>query len=246
MRLHHLAPGSGTRRDQPVTSLAVLQRDRRLCRKISSTITSESGGNFATSVQPMLTHWCRRTPRLASTNKSLASSKQAMRTRGKGLWWSAWLRWQPKCWWLSCVSGYARPRHPMRTAPSLASGGERPATSAQWNSSVAKQPLQGLTAQPLARLAQRAGADGFVVLPGSASSSTWATFTMERSLSKATPNTSQSACSMGSRRFAAWLHRHLGPVQSLLGYVALNDIPIVQASQTSAVQGTLAAALADP
>ena len=32
-------------------------------------------------------------------------------------------------------------------------------------SSVAKQPLQGLTAQPLARLAQRAGADGFIVLP---------------------------------------------------------------------------------
>jgi hypothetical protein len=31
-------------------------------------------------------------------------------------------------------------------------------------SSVAKQPLQGLTAQPLARLAQRAGADGFSVL----------------------------------------------------------------------------------
>ena len=94
-------------------------------------------------------------------------------------------------------------------------------------SSVAKQPLQGLTAQPLARLAQRAGADGFIVLPRQCQPSTSATFTMERSLSKATPNTSQSACSMGSRRLRSVATPSSAKTCSihLLGMLLLNDTP---------------------
>ena len=123
--------------------------------------------------------------------------------------------------------GYARPRHPMRTAPSLASGGERPA-GAPNGQQCGETAIAGLTAQPLARLAQRAGADGFIVLPRQCQPSTSATFTMERSLSKATPNTSQSACSMAVGLRSVAVPSSARPVQSTAGVCCFERHPIVQ------------------
>ena len=67
-------------------------------------------------------------------------------------------------------------------------------------SGVAKQPLQGLTAQPLSRLAQRAGADAFIVLSRQGQLQ-HLSHVHDGAVSKqGPPSTSQSACSMGSRR----------------------------------------------
>ena len=72
---------------------------------------------------------------------------------------------KPKCWRLSCVSGVRQTTPSKRTAPSrsaVASGSlVRP-----MGSSVAKQlPCRGSRPSRWRALAQRAGADGFIVLP---------------------------------------------------------------------------------
>ena len=96
----------------------------------------------------------------------------------------------------------------MRTAPSLASGGERPA-GAPNGQQCGETAIAGLTAQPLARLAQRAGADGFIVLPRQCQLQYLGHVHDGQSLSKNTPIPASATCSMGSRLRSVVTTRHL-------------------------------------
>ena len=67
---------------------------------------------------------------------------------------------------------------------------------------------------------------GSLCRPGSANSSTSATFTDGAVSGKATPNTSQSACSKQSPLRHGYTVICSGLFNPLLGYVALNDTPL--------------------
>ena len=93
---------------------------------------------------------------------------------------------------------------------------------------VAKQPLRGSLPSRWRAWLSALELMGSLCCPGSASSSTSATFTMERSLSKATPQHQPKCLLHGQSPLAQRGYtRHLqGLFNPLLGYVALNDTPL--------------------
>ena len=204
MRLHHLALGPARARisqcDVP-GGVAAATADLP-----SKTLCPQSPASrrqlLATSVQPMCTHWCRRHPgwHLPINELWHRASRPCAPGEGTLVVCVVALANQSAG---GCLVCRGTPDHAIQCVqrqtclPAVASG----LLVRPMGSSVAKQPLQGLTAPAVgAPGSARWMLMGSLCCPGSASSSTSATFTMERSLSKATPNTSQSACSMGSRR----------------------------------------------
>ena len=165
MRLHHLAPESGAQgsaSDVPGGVAAAQQtcRVKPLCQS-----PSESGGKPLKRSANAYFHWCRRHPGWhLPINELWHRAKQAItRAPGEGTLVVCMVALATKVLPVSCVSGYARPRHPMRTATSLASDGAWPLVCPM--AAVAKQPLGAHCPRRCRAWLSAAGADGFIVLP---------------------------------------------------------------------------------
>ena len=106
--------------------------------------------------------------------------------------------------------------------------------------------IAGLTAQPLARLAQRAGADGFIVLPRQCQLQ-YLGHVHDGAVSKQGHTQYQPKCLLHRQSPLAQrgYTRHLqGLFNPLLGYVALNDTPLFWGLQTHGYRsGTLCSSI---
>ena len=127
MRLHHLAPSparaGGSASDVPggVAAATADLPSKTLCPQSPASQAATS----ATSVQPMRSTGCRRHPGWHLPINELWHRQAGHAHQGKGLWWSAWLRWQPVLADLSWCRG--TPDHAIQCTagqalPAVASG----------------------------------------------------------------------------------------------------------------------------
>ena len=248
MRLHHLALSparAGSASDVPggVAAATADLPSKTLCPQSPASQAATS----ATSVQPMRTHWCRRHPGWHLPINELWHRASRPCAPGEGTLVVCVVALATKVLAVVLCVGVrqttpsnaysAKPCQRWRAACWCAQW------AAVWRNSHCRGSLPSRWRAWLSALELM----GSLCCPGSASSSTSATFTMERSLSKATPNTSQSACSMGSRRLRSVATPVICKACSIhcWGMLLFERHPIVRGSQTHGYRsGTLAAALA--